>query len=82
MVNRLSKSCIDITLPADLRFTSAGSADTTNIYSPDNQVMQIFILSPTKRNSNGSFDADFRIKGKLPELWDPVTGKMKPAGSF
>lgn len=39
-----------------------------------------FISSQNKTDCDA--EVTFRVAGKLPELWNPVTGEVKPAGAF
>ncbi len=51
--------------------TGSGPAGVVDYYFVSNQ-----------HNQAATLTATFRINGKLPELWDPVTGETRPASAF
>lgn len=50
------------------------------IHRVDGQSEIYFVINRTGSTEVGDFS--FRVAGKQPEIWDPVTGKMRDAGSF
>ena len=50
------------------------------IHRTDKESEIYFVINRTGRTEIGDFS--FRVTGKQPEIWDPVTGEMKEAGSF
>ena len=50
------------------------------IHRVDGQSEIYFVINRTGNTEVGDFS--FRVTGKQPEIWDPVTGEMKEAGSF
>ncbi|UBD73960.1 glycosyl hydrolase [Parabacteroides goldsteinii] len=50
------------------------------IHRVDGQSEIYFVINRTGSTEIGDFS--FRVAGKQPEIWDPVTGKMRDAGSF
>ena len=50
------------------------------IHRVDGQSEIYFVINRTGSTEVGDFS--FRVTGKQPEIWDPVTGEMKEAGSF
>lgn len=49
------------------------------IHRVDGQSEIYFVINRTGSTEVGDFS--FRVTGKQPEIWDPVTGEMKEAGS-
>ena len=50
------------------------------IHRVDGQSEIYFVINRIGSTEVGDFS--FRVAGKQPEIWDPVTGKMRDAGSF
>ena len=46
----------------------------------DGETEIYFVCNRNERSE--AVDATFRVKGKQPELWDAVTGEMRPAAAF
>lgn len=56
----------DVVVPENVAWTHRRSdADNTDVYFISNQ-----------EESPRSFTASFRVSGRIPELWDPMTGKI------
>jgi hypothetical protein len=77
----LSEILHQYNLTEDLRFTGTGSSDTLKYIHRNTGDADIYFIS-NQTDSNTSFNAVFSVKGKLPELWDPVSGNIKPVDDF
>jgi hypothetical protein len=62
--------CISATLSPRIRYTHRKTADA-----------DIYFVSNQKRSFE-ELNCFFRIKNKLPEIWDPATGNISPATVF
>ena len=70
-------------LPLAPDFTAGGAsaaADVRFIHRRDGEA-EIYFVANNRREIE-KLDAGFRVKGKKPELWDPVTGKTREAIAF
>jgi hypothetical protein len=73
----LAQVLAELNLKPDFEHTAASGAQLAYIHRRDGEA-DIYFVS----NQRGRFDAadcTFRVSGKLPELWDPETGRMGPA---
>ena len=70
-------------LPLSPDFAAGGAdpaADVRFIHRRDG-VAEIYFVANNRRETE-HLNAGFRVTGKKPELWDPVTGKMRDAIAF
>ena len=70
-------------IPLSPDFTAGGAdaaADVRFIHRRDGEA-EIYFVANNRREME-HLDAGFRVTGKKPELWDPVTGKMRDAIAF
>ena len=78
----LGKSLADIfaeqNLEPDFEFHS-GDDDTDLVYTHRTTGAADIYFVSNQRQQFGSADCVFRVSGKVPELWDPQTGVIRPA---
>jgi hypothetical protein len=71
----------DLRIAPDFTYTGlsdAGDIDWIHRKADDNDIY--FIAS--RWDAKEKINATFRVSGKLPEIWDPVTGETRPAKAF
>ncbi len=65
----------------DVIFKSENDQDFFDyIHRKEGETDIYFIIN--RRNRTVPVEVTFRVKGKLPELWNPKTGETRPAGTF
>lgn len=68
-------------IPPDIAFKSESGQDFFDfIHRKDGDTDIYFIIN--RRATTTRVEATFRIKGKLPEVWNPKTGEAQAAGIF
>ena len=70
-----------LSIPPDFSYeTKSGNADVRYIHRRDGDA-EIYFLS---NQTHGAIDLEtsFRVSGKMPEIWDPITGRMRDAVAF
>jgi len=74
----LADALLKLNLLPDFKSTTADSVLFIHRTTAD---AEIYYVSNQKRKPI-AFDAQFRIEGKQPELWDPITGKTRKLPTF
>ncbi len=64
----------------DFEFAGARDTDIDYIHRTTDDAEIYFVAN--RKNREEKFTATFRVAGRLPELWDAVTGVMRPATAF
>jgi hypothetical protein len=80
-----SKTVADVLKDIDLKpdFEYTGLSDTGEIDWIHRRAAGTDIYFVASRwDAKEKLNATFRVSGKLPELWDPVTGETRPAKAF
>jgi hypothetical protein len=67
-------------VPPDFEFAGEGDAFLDFIHRRADGTDIYFVINRNGREETGV--CTFRVDGRLPEFWDPVTGKMFPADSY
>ncbi len=68
-------------LKPDLEFKGADDKTSLDyIHRRDGQTDIYFVINRTKRPEE--VQCHFRVMGKAPELWDPVSGEIRPAAAW
>jgi hypothetical protein len=71
----------ELALPADFTYTCAdANANICFIHRRDGDVEIYFVAS--QGPGPVDIEAGFRVSGRLPEIWDPVTGRTGDAAAF
>ena len=77
----LKEVMLDRGLGPDFSFSSNNDATVLDFIHRRTEDADIFFVSNT-RNVAEIFDGKFRIKGRIPEIWDPETGSMQEAAVY
>ena len=72
---------LEMEFPPDFSYTSEDSESEMKFIHRCDGNMDIYFLS-NQRNTSVCIEAAFRVNGKVPQLWDPVTGECRDAVSF
>jgi hypothetical protein len=68
-------------VPPTFEYTSSGGKSFLDFIQRRAGETEIYFVCNRNERSE-AVDATFRVKGKQPELWDAVTGEMRPAAAF
>lgn len=71
----------DNSIAPDVSFVSSGHTDSLKFIHRETDGADIYFIS-NQEDKGRNYEASFRITGKMPELWDPETGKVWDAPRF
>jgi hypothetical protein len=67
-------------IPPDFEYRGDGGASLNFIHRSTDGAEIYFVANRKERQEQ--LECTFRVSGRQPELWDPVTGQMRPAPAF
>ncbi len=65
----------------DFAFHSSASGATLDFLHRSQDDAEVYFIS-NRKDRDEQAECTFRVSGKRPELWDPVTGASRPAAAF